>query len=38
VKTIDTDIADFISYYNNVLAKPILWTFSGKSYRNKLTG
>jgi len=36
VKILNTDIANFISYYNNILAKPIQWTFSGKKYRTKI--
>ncbi len=38
VKILNSDIDHFISYYNKVLAKPILWTFSGKCYRNKIKG
>ena len=37
IKILNTDIANFISYYNNILAKPIKWTFSGEKYRTKIT-
>ena len=36
VKTLNTDIDNFIEYYNRVLAKPIRWTFSGEKYRTKI--
>lgn len=38
VEILNKDIEDFISYYNEVLAKPIIWTFSGEKYRTKIKG
>ena len=36
VKTLQKNISDFISYYNDFLAKPICWAFSGENYRAKI--
>jgi transposase len=36
VKTLEENIINFIDYYNQALAKPAKWTFSGESYRKKL--
>jgi len=36
VKFLNTDIENFISYYNSLLAKPMKWTFSGEKYRTKI--
>jgi len=38
VQILNMGIANFISYYNEVLARPIRWTFSGESYRTKIKG
>jgi transposase len=38
IEILNTDIENFISYYNKVLAKPIKWTFSGEKYRTKIKG
>ena len=36
VEILNTDIENFIAYYNNILAKPVKWTFLGEKYRKKL--
>ena len=38
VKILNQNISLFISYYNQVLAKPTLWTFSGNNYRKNIKG
>ncbi len=37
VDDLEGKISEFIGYYNEHLAKPISWTFSGDKYRLKLT-
>jgi len=36
VNCLEKQISDFISYYNNILSKPINWTFDAAIYRQKL--
>ena len=36
VESLEKQIADFISYYNKVLSKPIKWKFNTIKYRQKL--
>ncbi len=38
VDILNTDIANFISYYNELLSKPMMWTFSGETYRKSIKG
>jgi len=36
VESLEKQISDFISYYNNILSKPVNWTFDAIKYRQKL--
>ena len=36
VESLEKQISDFICYYNNILSKPINWTFNAMKYRQKL--
>ena len=36
VESLEKQISDFICYYNNILSKPINWTFDAVKYRQKL--
>jgi len=36
VESLEKQISDFIYYYNNILSKPINWTFNAVKYRQKL--
>jgi DDE superfamily endonuclease len=36
VESLENQISDFIRYYNNVLSKPVNWTFDTVKYRQKL--
>jgi transposase len=36
VTNLEKNISNFIHYYNELLAKPIKWTFSGEKYRTKI--
>ena len=36
VESLEKQISDFICYYNNILSKPINWTFNAAKYRQKL--
>jgi len=36
VKKLEQSIEKFITYYNQVLAKPIIWKFTAKKYRQRL--
>ena len=36
VDSLEKQISDFIYYYNDILSKPIYWTFSAVKYRQKL--
>ena len=37
ITTLHSKISGFIEYYNDFLAKPINWLFTGQKYRDKLT-
>jgi hypothetical protein len=36
VDELENNIIEFISYYNNILVKPVEWSFNAKKYRRKL--
>lgn len=36
VESLEKQITDFIRYYNNILSKPINWTFDTVKYRQKI--
>lgn len=36
VESLENQISEFIRYYNNILSKPIDWTFDAVKYRQKL--
>jgi len=36
VESLEKQISDFIGYYNNILSRPINWTFNAVKYRHKL--
>jgi hypothetical protein len=36
VDELENNIIEFISYYNDILVKPVEWSFNAKKYRRKL--